>query len=191
MYKAADDPYCYPGTSVLKNRLDLRSQAELDAFEAFITAQRADEPLPAGRLSYTHYRAIHRHLFQDVYAWAGRIRSVRIAKKASMFAYPEHIDREMRRLFRYLADERYFRNLDSGTFAAKCAYFLAELNAIHPFREGNGRTQLTFLTLLAERAGHPLELGRLRPVAVLSATIRSFGGTEDALVRLIRNLIRR
>jgi cell filamentation protein, protein adenylyltransferase len=191
MYKAADDPYCYPGTSVLKNRLDLRSQAELDAFEAFITAQRADEPLPAGRLSYAHYRAIHRHLFQDVYAWAGRIRSVRIAKKASMFAYPEHIDREMRRLFQSLADERYFRNLDAAAFAAKSAHFLAELNAIHPFREGNGRTQLTFLTLLAERAGHPLAIDRLRPAAVLSATIQSFGGREAALVRLIRNLIRR
>jgi cell filamentation protein, protein adenylyltransferase len=191
MYKAAEDPYCYPGTSVLKNRLDLRSQAELDAFEAFITAQRADEPLPAGRLSYAHYRAIHRHLFQDVYAWAGRIRSVRIAKKASMFAYPEHIDREMQRLFQSLADERYFRNLDAATFAAKSAHFLAELNAVHPFREGNGRTQLTFLTLLAERAGHPLEIDRLRPAAVLSATIQSFGGKENALVRLIRNFIRR
>jgi cell filamentation protein len=191
MYKAAEDPYCYPGTSVLKNRLDLRSQAELDAFEAFITAQRADEPLPAGRLSYAHYRAIHRHLFQDVYAWAGRIRSVRIAKKASMFAYPEHIDREMQRLFQSLADERYFRNLDAATFAAKSVHFLAELNAIHPFREGNGRTQLTFLTLLAERAGHPLEIDRLRPAAVLSATIQSFGGKENALARLIRNFIRR
>jgi cell filamentation protein len=191
MYKAAEDPYCYPGTSVLKNRLDLRSQAELDAFEAFITAQRADEPLPAGRLSYAHYRAIHRHLFQDVYAWAGRIRSVRIAKKASMFAYPEHIDREMQRLFQSLADDGYFRNLDAATFAAKSVHFLAELNAIHPFREGNGRTQLTFLTLLAERAGHPLEIDRLRPAAVLSATIQSFGGKENALVRLIRNFIRR
>jgi cell filamentation protein len=130
-------------------------------------------------------------LFQDVYAWAGRIRSVRIAKSGSMFAYPEHIHREMRRLFRYLANEQYFRKLDAGSFATKSAHFLAELNAIHPFREGNGRTQLTFLTLLAERAGHPLDLGRLRPSAVLSATIRSFGGREDALARIIRNLIRR
>lgn len=190
MYRAVDDPYCYPGSSVLKNRLDLRTQAELEAFEAFITAQRADEPLPAGRLSYTHYRAIHRHLFQDVYMWAGQIRRVRIAKKESMFAYPEHIDREMRRLFRHLASERYFQNLGAASFATKSAHFLAELNAIHPFREGNGRTQLTFLVLLAERAGHSLDLGRLSPSAALRAMIRSFGGREEALARLIRNLIR-
>jgi cell filamentation protein len=126
-----------------------------------------------------------------VYTCAGRIRSVRIARQGSMFAYPEYIEREMRRLFRNLADERNFRNLDAATFATKSAHFLAELNAIRPFREGNGRTQLTFLTLLAARAGHPLDLGRLRPAAVLNAIIRSFGGREGALVRLIRDLIRR
>jgi cell filamentation protein len=71
MYEAADDPYCYPDTLVLKNRLDLRTQAELDSFEALITAQRADEPLPAGRFDEDQYRAIHHHLFQDVYDWAG------------------------------------------------------------------------------------------------------------------------
>jgi cell filamentation protein len=191
MYRAVDDPYCYPGSSVLRNRLDLRTQAELDAFETFITAQRADEPLPGGRLSYRHYRAIHRHLFQDVYLWAGRLRTVRIAKQGSMFAYPEHIDREMRRLFRTLAAERYFRNLDQPTFARKSAHFLAELNAIHPFREGNGRTQLTFLALLAERAGHPLDLDRLKPTAVMRATIQSFEGQEQALVRVIGNLMAR
>jgi cell filamentation protein len=191
MYRAVDDPYCYPGSSVLRNRLDLRTQAELDAFETFITAQRADEPLPRGRLSYSHYRAIHRHLFQDVYPWAGRIRTVRIAKQGSMFAYPEHIDREMQRLFRALAAGRFFRSLDAPTFAKKAAHFLAELNAIHPFRDGNGRTQLTFLALLAERAGHPLDLDRLRPAAVLKATIQSFEGKEQALVRVIGNLIAR
>jgi fido (protein-threonine AMPylation protein) len=97
MYESGPDPYCYPGTTVLKNRLGLRRQEELDAFEAMITAQRGEEPLPRGRLGYAHYRAIHRHLFQDVFDWAGKIRTVRIAKGASMFCYPEHIDAEMRR----------------------------------------------------------------------------------------------
>src|SRR3990167_2314572 len=103
MYEAGEDPYCYPGTTVLKNRLGLRMQAKLHAFEAEITAQRAAEPLPAGRLSYAHYKAIHRHLFQDVYSWAGRIRTIRSAKGANAFCYPEHIDHEMRRLFTELA----------------------------------------------------------------------------------------
>jgi cell filamentation protein len=71
MYDAVSDAYCYAGTTVLKNLHDLRTQAELDAFEAISTAQRADESLPSGRMSVRHYCAIHRHLFQDVYAWAG------------------------------------------------------------------------------------------------------------------------
>jgi cell filamentation protein, protein adenylyltransferase len=65
MYEAIDDPYCYPGTTVLKNRLNLRNEAALAEFKTFMTAQRADEPLPTGDLGYRHYRAIHRHLFQD------------------------------------------------------------------------------------------------------------------------------
>ena len=63
MYAAIADPYCYLGTTVLKNRLELRDQARLDAFEKEVTSIRADEEVPAGRLSYRHYRAIHRHLF--------------------------------------------------------------------------------------------------------------------------------
>jgi cell filamentation protein len=113
MYEAFDDPYCCPGTLVLKNRLDLRTQAELQEFEAMITAERSDEPLPAGRLDYDHYLAIHRHLFQEIYDWAGQIRTVRITKENSVFCYPEHIEAQMRRLFDELASEDHLRNLDS------------------------------------------------------------------------------
>jgi cell filamentation protein len=130
MYAAEADPYCYPGTSILINKLGLQDQTALDAFEAEITAQRASEPLPAGNPGYRHYRAIHRHLFQDVYARAGKPRTVRIAKEGSAFCYPEHIDREMRRLFAGLSKQKYLRGLDAATFARLAAHVLAELNAI-------------------------------------------------------------
>jgi len=189
MYRAEPDPYCYPGTNVLINRLGTRNQAELDAFEAEMTSDRATEPLPTGRLSYSHYRAIHRHLFQDVYPWAGRIRTVRIAKGGNAFCYPEHIDREMRRIFAESVRQKKLRRLAAEDFAQKAAHFLAELNAVHPFREGNGRTQLSFLTILAERAGHPLDLERLEPKGTLKATITSFGGSEEPLAGIILDLI--
>jgi cell filamentation protein len=148
MYEAIVDPYCYSGSTVLKNIPGLRSQRALDRFEAAITAQRADEPLPAGRLSVTHYRAVHHHLFQDVYAWAGRFRTVRISKGQTMFCYPENIAQEMALLFASLRRQHGLRGLSTDDFAMALAHFLAELNAIHPFREGNGRTQLTFAVLL-------------------------------------------
>ena len=190
MYEAGEDPYCYPGTTVLRNRLGLRTLAELEKLEAFSTAQRAREPLPIGRLTNAHYRAIHRHLFQDVYDWAGRIRSVRLAKNDSMFCYPENIDREMRRVFEALEGENQLRDLDAEVFAKKAAHFLAELNAIHPFREGNGRTQGIFLGMLAEQAGHPLDFERLDPPAMLQAMVDSFNGNERPLAGIILHLMR-
>jgi cell filamentation protein len=141
-YHITPDPYCYPGSTILKNRANIREQVALDVFEHEAALQRAEEPYPAGRLTVSHYRAIHRHLFQDVYAWAGRFRTVRISKGGSMFCYPEHIAAEMRRIFGALRQQRYLSGLAADEFAQKAAHFLAELNAIHPFREGNGRTQL-------------------------------------------------
>jgi cell filamentation protein len=188
MYAAVEDPYCYPGTTILKNKLGLKSQRELDAFESEMSFERSTEPLPAGRLSYSHYRAIHRHLFQDVYAWAGKVRTVRISKGESTFCYPD-IDQEMAKLFRALRWAGYLRGTSPQVFANQAAHFLAELNAIHPFREGNGRTQLTFLTLLAERAGYPLVLKRMHPERIMQAVIASFGGQEAPLARMILNLV--
>src|SRR3989344_1191051 len=145
MHDVTKDPYCYNDTTVLKNIPDLRTQSELDAFEAIATAQRSDEPLPAGAFDVPHYQAIHVHLFQDVYAWAGEYRTVRIGKDESQFCYPEHIAEQMTELFLNLKVKDFFQGLSFDQFAAEVARFLATLNAIHPFREGNGRAQTAFL----------------------------------------------
>lgn len=189
MYDAVADPYCYPDTTVLINKLGLRDQKQLEAFEAEITNQRAAEPLPAGHFDTPHYLAIHKHLFQDVYDWAGCIRVVRIAKDGNMFCYPEYIDAELTKLFDGLRSATYFRGLSPQAFARSAAHFISELNAIHPFREGNGRTQLTYLTLLSQYAAHPLNLTRMNPHEMLQAMIDSFDGDEIKLAREIMALI--
>lgn len=189
MYESVSDPYCYEGTTVLQNRAELRDQAELDAFEHEAALARSDEPFPEGALDVPHYKAIHHHLFQDVYEWAGEFRTMRISKGGSMFCYPEHILGEMSRLFAQLERDAFLRDLDAGTFAARAAHFIAELNAIHPFREGNGRTQLAFLALLADQAGHPLNFEGLNPEVFLAAVIRSFGGDEEQLATVIAALL--
>jgi cell filamentation protein len=189
VYDAAPDPYCYRGTSILRNRLGLRDQDALDAFEIDVVTQRMAEPLPGGRLDARHYRAIHRHLFGDVYRWAGQFRSVRIAKGGSMFCYPENIAAELGRVFAELAAQQHLRNLSSDTFATLSAHALAELNAIHAFRDGNGRTQLAFLAALANAAGHPLDFTRLDPADFLQAMIASFGGNEMRLAAAIHRLL--
>jgi cell filamentation protein len=188
-YDAIVDPYCYPGTTLLINIPDLRDPTALAEFEGAVTAQRADEALPDGRLSVRHYQAIHHHLFQDVFSWAGKFRTVRLSKGGNAFCYPEHIAREMRKLFGEFKGARGFTGLSRVQFAERAAHFLATLNAIHPFREGNGRTQTAFLDLWGDRAGHPLALDRLIPEHFLAAMIQSFQGDEGPLREEISRLI--
>jgi cell filamentation protein len=189
MYDAIDDPYTYKNSTVLINKLNLRDQDKLDDFEAEISSARANEPLPGGELDFAHYCAVHKHLFQDVYDWAGTPRTVRMSKQGNPFCFPEHIQAQGAKLFSNLEDEKYFTNLPAKEFADKATHFLAELNAIHAFREGNGRTQLSFFSLLADRAGYPVDLGKLDPKAMLDAMIASFGGDEAELRTVIERLI--
>jgi cell filamentation protein, protein adenylyltransferase len=191
MYDGVDDPYCYPGTNVLKNRRNLRTQGALDRFETVITAQRFTEAMPVGKPTEEHYRRVHRHIFSDVYAWAGEYREkVRISKGDSTFCYPENIHREMAKLFRTLRRrDDDLRGLAAREFAHDAATFSATLNAIHPFRDGNGRSQLAFTALLANAAGHPLHLDRLIPEEFLTAMIQSFRGDEELLVEQLTRLL--
>jgi cell filamentation protein, protein adenylyltransferase len=184
-YGAFDDPYVYKGTSVLKNKLKIRDSDALSAFEVEMSTVRADEPMPAGRFGTVHYREVHRHLFQDVYRWAGRYRTIRTGKGGNWFCFPEHIPREMERVFGDLRHNNLLGGLAFDEFATGAAAFLAELNAIHPFREGNGRVQLSFLYMLAREAGHRLDLGHVRPEEFLAAMVTSFGGETGPLVREI------
>jgi cell filamentation protein len=102
-----------------------------------------------------------------------------------MLCHPEHIDSEMRKLFGRLSAERFLRGFAGEEFARRAAHLVAELNAIHPFREGNGRTQLIHPTLLAARAGRPLALERMDPAAMVAAMVQSFEDNEKPLVMLI------
>jgi cell filamentation protein len=132
---------------------------------------------------------VHHHLFQDVYDWAGTPRTVRISKQGSAFCFPEHILAQATKLFAELRTKDYLKKLSAKEFAENAAHFLAELNAIHVFREGNGRTQLTFFAWLANRAGQSLDLEKLDPDAMLHAMITSFDGDESELTAIINELI--
>lgn len=190
MYDSTPDPYCYPGTRVLRNIPNLRDPANVEQYELALTTQRMDEPFPNGRLSVSHYYSFHRHIFQDVYTWAGKPRTVRMSKGESTFCYPENIATEMRRIFDWLRRERYLREKDPSQLVLDAAHFLSELNAIHPFREGNGRAQLAFLAMVTGQAGHPLHLERIRRGPFLQAMISSFMGDERPLRRELKRLLR-
>jgi cell filamentation protein len=180
-YDAIKDPYCYDGSRVLRNKLNIREQDKLDAAERQLTRLRFEEPLPSGTLDVMHYCAINHHLFQDTFAWAGKFRTVRISKGASVFCYPEFISNEMQSLFTDFETGILKERLGRQAFANRAANFLASLNAIHPFREGNGRTQLVFLAVLSEHMGHPLNMKMFNPERLLASMITSFQGDVVSL----------
>jgi len=133
---------------------------------------------------------VHRHLFQDVYEWAGTPRTVRISKQGNPFCFPEHIHAQANKLFADLKAGKDLKGLPANEFAERAAHFVAELNAIHAFREGNGRAQLTFFALLANHAGQTVDFEKLDSGAMLKAMIASFDGNEATLKAVIEKLVR-
>ncbi|WP_299507830.1 Fic family protein [uncultured Roseobacter sp.] len=189
-YDVTQDPLCYPDTNVLRNKAELTDQDELDQFEQLMFLTRSEEPLPEGALDYVHYRAIHRHFFQDVYTWAGQPRQVRTAKGGNWFCYPEYIDAEMNRIFRELSEENHLADT-SGVqdFAERAAHYIADINAVHPFREGNGRCQLTLLDILMQVASLEMIEENIEEDEFMNAMISSFAGDEAPLVNAIIKMI--
>jgi len=189
-YNAIEDPLCYAGSNVLINEAGIQNQDDLDQFEQLMFQTRADEELPQGNFDLKHYQSLHHHFFQDVYEWAGKLRVIRTSKGNNTFCYPEHIETEMNRIFKELAAENYLQDIENKSdFSDRATYYLSEINAVHPFREGNGRIQLTFLTLLAFNCGYNLNENRIDEIAFLNAMITSFNGELIELKKQIEAMI--
>lgn len=186
-YNVSDD-YCYPGTEVLRNKANLLTQNELDEFEAPISAFRLiqlEETPIKGHFDLDHLKKIHFHIFQDVYDWAGQIRTVDLTRGSSIFANVNYIESYSDKLFTQLAQENYLKNLPVSAMAEKVAYYLSEINAIHPFREGNGRAQRAFISQLCSNAGFALDYSGVKPADFLDAMICAYNGNDAPLIQII------
>lgn len=183
------DPYVYPGTDVLINKRNIRNADTLECFERTMSRRRMREPLQEIPLTYEGYKAIHKHIFQDVFHWAGKPRTVSLTKGGTFFGPPDHVDTEMQKRFELIARESKLKGMRRAEFAKRAAEHIGEINAIHPFREGNGRAQRQFLKLLAQQAGHKLDLKRIMPEAWHYASVQGFHGKHDAMEKVIRSAI--
>ncbi|MBO0689989.1 MAG: Fic family protein, partial [Candidatus Dormibacteraeota bacterium] len=150
------DPYVDPASGVLRNRLGITDQTTLTAVErdmTYVTLGRlASRPLP-GAYDLSHLQAFHREIFGAIYPWAGELRTVAIAK-GELFCLPQHLQAAGSDLFSGLAREHHLRGLDRDPFLDRLTHYLGEVNALHPFREGNGRAQRAFAGQLARQAGY-------------------------------------
>ena len=147
------------------------------------------EPLP-GRFDLVHLQAFHRRIFGRIDPWADEVRTVAIAK-TDMFCLPQHIESYAHDVFRKLADERRLRGLRRDQFVERLTHYFAEVNAIHPFREGNGRSQRAFFRQLSGEAGWPIRWADLDPDANIEASIASLRGDNGPLRTLLDGLVSR
>jgi cell filamentation protein len=194
---AGSDPYLYLGTDVLKNVPGLRNARQLAAFEATKTAQRIYEisrkPLP-GNFDTAHLKAIHKHVFQDVFPWAGEFRTTmlgnaeRIGQPPIWFTPPHLLEHEAQRIFDSLHRMNFLRGLGRMEFSADAALLLAQINKLHPFREGNGRTQRLFLEALAHAAGHQLYFDVVSRERMIQASIDANQGNFGMLRRMFEEV---
>ena len=177
------DPYVYPGTTVLRNIPGIRKQELLDTFEADRVGQRSlellEHPLSV-RFDTAHLQEIHRYLFQDVYEWAGQFRTVDMAKGDSYFARVPYIESTLNSLFGKLSGGKHFRGLDQEAFAGRAAEILGTLNAVHPFRDGNGRAQREFVQELARDNGYWIDWSKVSREEMYRASEVSFMQADNA-----------
>lgn len=188
-----DELYCYPGSSVLKNKIGIRDLERLHEMERKLTMLRIlellDKPV-RGAFDLKHLQAIHAYIFQDVYDWAGELRKIDIAK-GNMFCNALFLSEQAEEIFGKLKAEDYLHGLDEDNFAVRLAYYFSEINALHPFREGNGRSQREFIRCLALHNGYVINFVNADKDEMLEASRKSFLCEYGSMERLFRKCIKK
>ena len=174
--------YCYNNSNVLINKLNIMDNKKLQIYEAKITAAKLlslRQKGIIGNFDVEHLNSIHKYLFEDIYPFAGKFRNENIAKGIFRFAEWEYIESELNNLLSKLKKENFLYGLSKEELADRLAFYLSELNVLHPYREGNGRTIREFIRELALKNNFVLNLSTICPKDFLDASIKSIVDTSD------------
>lgn len=185
-----DDPYLIAGSECLKNRLGFTDTKSLNHAEAQLTqltlAQLVADPVPAS-FDLPHLQAIHYRIFEDVYHFAGELRHTEIMKGGKLFLPHALIMDKAVDVFQQLHQENCLLGLGPAEFGKRAGYYLAQINTIHPFREGNGRAQRVLLNQLADLNGYAIEWAAISADAMVLACREA--RTADPSGRKLQRLI--
>ena len=176
VYTTVQSIYCYPDTDVLKNKLNIKDKDELKRAEEEYTAVKQyillETPIK-GRFTKTQLMNIHRFLFEDIYPFAGHIRREQISKGSTMFYPPHLIDTELDKVFATIHKTDMMREMDRKAQIEHLSFIMSELNIIHPFREGNGRSIRELIRCMALHYGVTLDWSQVDRDTMLDAAVRS------------------
>lgn len=183
---------CYSGTTVLINKLDIRNQSELDKAEKQITLLRAiqaEQNMILEKPNFQFFKDIHKFLFDDIYEWAGLVRTINISKKGTIFCDASQIEEIGKLKFERLKKQNYLKELEKEQFIDEISDLYNELNILHPFREGNGRTLRLFITLLIRNAGFDIDFSKCDPDIIMLATINAAHGDISMLKSVFNEMM--
>lgn len=185
--------YCYPGSTVLMNKLNIKDGDRLQDIERRITYANiisfGEKPLK-GVLDLKYLQKIHKFIFGDIYGWAGQIRGGKFLTKGNaVFCVADMIPTYADNLFGKLRGENWLRGLKCDDFIDRLAYYMGEVNTLHPFREGNGRTQRVFFTELSRRARYELDFSKAKPGELLEADIAAYDKNYSLLTDLLKIML--
>jgi len=184
-----DIRYCYPDSDVLINQFDVRDPEKLLEMEQRFSMYRYAELTRRGlkgNFDLKYLQKIHQYLFQDIYPWAGKLRTVNISKGHEFCMFP-YIELQFEEMYSKLEKDDFLRQItDQVLMSRKLSYCLSEINAIHPFREGNGRAQRTYFELLLRQSPFfEIDFGKVTKEQMLAASISSFQKEYEIMDTLI------
>lgn len=175
MKYTGSDPYI-DENGVLINKKGIKDESELDKVErasSYMKALYLDQNPIKGKFDLKHLQAIHKKLFEDIYPFAGKIRDGYLQKGQQDFTMGYRIIPQAEKLFTQLKNEQFLKKTEPAKIAGRLAYYMGEINAIHPFREGNGRTQRIFIAQLAKEAGFELTFSKATQEEMINASIQA------------------
>ncbi|UZE22002.1 putative adenosine monophosphate-protein transferase Fic [Pseudomonas sp. B21-056] len=189
-YGVGEDAYCYAGSTVLRNKLDIRDEPTLSEAEQQLSAIAADNvefnPPP---YNLVYLQNIHRLLFSDLYEWAGELRTVGMAKQDTRFCQPQFMEKEAGKIFKSMATARWFEGMSRAELIIAVADAYSDINVVHPFREGNGRAQRILFEHLIMNAGFEISWWGIEKEEWIVANIAAYNCTLGPMEQVFEKCI--
>ncbi|MDX7986921.1 cell filamentation protein Fic [Xenorhabdus sp. 12] len=184
------DPYCYKGTNVLINLFNIQDITILEGLESELTAKASEQiNFRDPPYSLQTMKEIHQTLFGDIYEWAGELRRCDIIKEETRFCNASFLESEAKRLFSALEKDQWLSGLMWEPFCEKLAEHYCEFNMLHPFREGNGRTQRILFDFIANYNDYTIEWSEIERDEWLCANRRGVGMNYDMMTELFKRAV--